>query len=95
MEIDKIQIMFQSVVSQFVADRDLAVSKINRSLSDGSENAEEIIISQMRELTLAKLNIVNTQEELKMIQNKYMAAMESKQAAAEKASPNDSIDSLK
>ena len=95
MEIDNIQIMFQSVVSQFVADRDLAVSKINRALTDGSENAEEIIASQMRELTLAKLNIVNTQEELKMIQNQYIAAMESKQAAAEKAKANEPTDNLK
>ena len=75
MSMERIKVVFQSVVSQFVSERDLAISKINRALTDGGENVEEIIIEQTRNLTLAKLNIANTQEQLDMINNQYNQAI--------------------
>lgn len=63
-----LQALFQSVINTFVAERDVAISKINRAINESSKEAEEIVIEQMRNLTIAKMNIANTQEEVSIIQ---------------------------
>ena len=70
MKQENLQSIFQAVVSTFVAERDMAVSKMNRALNENNPNAEEVVIEQMRLLTIAKMNIANTQEEVANIQRR-------------------------
>ena len=70
MKQDIIQALFQAVVNTFVAERDMAISKINRAIIENTPDAEEVIIEQMRLLTIAKMNIANTQEEVATIHRK-------------------------
>ncbi len=70
MKQENLQALFQAVVNTFVAERDIAISKMNRAINEGSPDAEEIVLEQMRNLTIAKMNIANTQEEVAIIQRK-------------------------
>jgi len=79
MNVEIIKSTFQAIVSQFVAERDATVANINQLLYSKGDNVEALT-ELMSKLTLAKMNIANTQEEL----NKAMTLI-----ALEKQTPKD------
>ena len=92
MKQENLQALFQAVVNTFVSERDIAISKMNRAINENDPNAEEIVIEQMRNLTIAKMNIANTQEEVAIIQRKIqeqsLKQKEEKESSNEEGAPS-------
>lgn len=88
MNIEVIQSQFQAVVSKFVSDRDKAVANINKLIQSDGDTVDELI-KQMEALTLAKMNIANTQEEVGKIIQSYQAAQKK---ASEERVPQGNVD---
>lgn len=84
MNIEVLQSQFQAVISTFVLERDRAVANINRLLSVEGDNTDEII-EEMRKLTLAKMNIANTQEEVGKLIQQYQNQLANQAAKAQEA----------
>jgi len=66
---------FQALASKFVLDRDSAIANINKLLYSEGDSINDLAV-QMNKLTIAKLNIANTQEELNKAVNLQMAQQE-------------------
>lgn len=59
--------VFQAALSKFTADRDDALSKINRALSslnDPNVDVEKVVTSNLERLAIAKISIMMSIEEL-------------------------------
>ena len=89
MNIEVLQSQFQAVISKFVLDRDKAVSNINKLIHSDGDNVDELV-KQMELLTMAKMNIANTQEEIGRLVQSYQAAQKK---ATEKKVPQGNVDS--
>ena len=67
--LDYIQSQFQAVASVFVKERDEAVANLNKLLYSEQLNVKKIT-KEIRKLTEAKMNLVNTEQELSKVINK-------------------------
>lgn len=79
MNIETIKSEFQAIASRFAADRDAAVANINKLIFSGGDNIDALV-EQMGKLTISKLNIANTQDEL----NKVIASIVKDQEQVQK-----------
>ena len=68
---------FQALASKFVLDRDSAIANINKLLYSEGDNIDELY-DQMSKLTISKINIANTQEELNRVVRLHDLSQEKK-----------------
>lgn len=66
LNVDFIQSQFQAVVAVFIKERDQSIANINKLLYSDEPNVKKIT-KEIRKLTEAKMNIANTQEELRRV----------------------------